>query len=1013
MSDEFSSIQAQLAKLRRKLVSLESLRDVLGDATVEQAKSELETQIRTLVEPSGDVLVRGNVTVEGGDSVGRAQCIFTVQGERAVVIGGDATGVIAVTGSGNRVYLPPDQVPPEVLTEAYFRSLAAECHRLPLGVVDPRFIQTRVETPIHLSEVYVDLDVVAPVREEWEEREGEVISLGWPAWGEGGERIPILEAIAQPQVTHFVLLGDQGSGKTTFVNYLAYALASGVMRAQNAVPLRGMFPIRLILREVAAHHIPPGAPEGQAGMLWEALQADLSTRLGGKAADVLFPHMQNWLLKKDSLVLLDGLDEVPEAGRRRKCLLEAIVDFTAALSPAHNWVVVTARPYAYADPRWHLPGFETLSLAPFSEEQIKDFITRWYQAVRPTMGWGEVTARERGERLLAALAERPYLVDLATRPLLLTLMATLHTSWGHLPEDQADLYEESVKLLLSRWQRAWEVKGPDGETVVEPGIARALAVEEGLIRASLHRLAYEAHRRQGERAERGEVPADIDEGEVLAAFACLLPNNINPRVLLQYLETRAGLLVTRAPGIYAFPHRSFQEYLAVCHLADQPGFAAVLRRHVWDDPIWWRELYLLGVGRAKRGGLDNAVHVVNTLIPKGPEEVKDVTETYWRAAVLAGQALIDLHLAEKAEGQPDFEAVLWRVCRWLVQLVEGGALEPRERARAGWVLGLLGDPRNFDVLVEIPAGYFLMGVPEDDKEAHAEAYANEHPQHELFLPTFWFGRYPVTNSQYACFVEAGGYDDERWWDEAGWAWRQGANPDFSGVGDDRLRGFWEFNVSARPVERRHEPFHWRDPNWNVSNCPIVGINWYEACAYCRWLTSELRMSSSKLELKVWRGGLVEPLTVDFKTHEVRLPSEVEWEKAAGWDIEAGCKRRYSWRDEWQLERANVDNNVGATSAVGIFPAGQAASGALDCTGNVWEWTLSSWGSLDYNNPKFEYPYDAGDGRESLDAPGARVLRGGGWTTSRRNARVSYRGSNPPTNYRIHVGMRVVVAPVSK
>jgi formylglycine-generating enzyme required for sulfatase activity len=1007
MSDEFSSIQAQLAKLRRKLVNLESLRDVLGDETLEQAKSELEARIHTLMEPAGDVLAQGDVTVEGGDSVEWAQYIFTAQGERAIVIGGDATGVIAITGSGNRVYLPPDQLPLEELTEAYLRSLAAECRRLPLGVVDPRFIETGVETSIPLPEVYVDLDVMAPVREEWEE--GEFILLGGLGQEEGGGRIPLLEAITLSQVTHFVLLGDPGAGKTTCVNYLAYALAAEIVEAQHVVSLRGMFPIRLTLREVAARCIPPGTPEGQASMLWEALRADLSVRLGEKAADVLFPHLQSRLLKEGGLVLLDGLDEVPEAGRRRERLLEAIADFTAALPPAHSRVVVTARPYAYVDPRWHLPGFETLSLAPFNRKQIERFIARWYQVVRPTMGWDEATAWGRGERLLGALSERPYLADLATRPLLLTLMATLHTSWGQLPEDLADLHEESVKLLLSRWQRAREVKGAGRETVVEPGIARALAVEEGRIRAALHWLAYEAHRQQGERVKREEVPADIGETEVLAAFAPFLPDDFNPRVLLGYLETRAGLLVARGPGIYAFPHRSFQEYLAVCHLADQPGFAVELRNHVWDDPTWWREVYLLGVGRAKRSGLDNAVHVVNTLVPRGPKAVEDITETHWQAAVLAGRALIDLHLAENAEGQPYFETVMWCIRSWLVQLVERGTLKARERARAGRVLGLLGDPRDFDLFVEIPGGHFLIGAPEDDKEA----YANEHPQHELFLPTFWFGRYPVTNSQYARFVEAGGYNDERWWDEVGWAWRQGANPDFSSVGDDRLREFWEFNVLARPVERRHEPFHWRDPNWNVPNYPVVGINWYEACAYCRWLTSELRMSSNKLECKVWRDGLVEPLTVDFKTYKVRLPNEVEWEKAAGWDTEAGWKQRYSWGDEWRPERANVDNNVGATSAEGIFPAGQAASDALDCTGNVWEWTLSSWGSLDYNNPKFEYPYDADDGRESLDAPGARVLRGGGWTTSRRNARVSYRGSNPPANYRVHVGMRVVVAPVSK
>lgn len=665
MSDDSSSIRAQLAELRRKLTSLESLLDVLGDDAVEQAKAELQDRIRALVETGGGVVMLGDVTA-GRDVVGR---------DKWELILGDKHEYFGA---------PIHQVPPEVLLQAYLRSLAAECSRLPLGVVDPRFLQTGAETPVSLPEVYVDLDVLAPAREEREK--GGAVFLGRLARGEGGERMPLLAAIAHPQVTRFVLLGDPGSGKTTFVNYLAYALAAtvganGRSPLPDDSPLQAMLPIRLILREVAAHCIPAEATEGQAAMMWQALQADLSARLGEQGAAVLLPHLQGRLLKEGGLILLDGLDEVPEAGQRRKCLLEAVADFAAALPPARSRVVVTARPYAYTDPRWHLPDFETLILTPFSEEQVGRFIARWYQAVSPTMGWDGATAQGRGERLREALAERPYLGDLATRPLLLTLMATLHTSWGQLPEDRADLYEESVKLLLSRWQRAREVKGPNGEMVVEPGVASALAMDESRIRAALHRLAYEVHLRQGERAEREEVPADIEEGEVLAAFAPFLPDDCNPRVLLGYLETRAGLLLARAPGVYAFPHRSFQEYLAACYLADRPSAAQELRRCVWDDPAWWREVFLLGVGKAKQGGLGSAVYAVNTLVLEGLEEVCERTATHWRAAVLAGQALVDLRFPEVAQEEPDFAAVLKRVRRWLMVLLETpDALSPRQRA---------------------------------------------------------------------------------------------------------------------------------------------------------------------------------------------------------------------------------------------------------------------------------------------------------------------------------------------
>ena len=599
-----NDVQAQLIQLRDQLANLESLRTLLGDGLTDQKKAELETQVQALLDTGGGALITGKVSVRDGDFAGRDKW--------QIILGDQYVG------------LSPDQVDPDVLLQAYLRALTAECSRLPLGVVDPRFLQVGAETTVPLPDVYVDLDVLAPVRSEREKgQEGERAFLGRLTRGEGGERTTLLEAIAHPEVTRFVLLGDPGSGKTTFANYLAYALAADV---PLDAPLQRLLPVRLILRDVAARCIPPGATTGEACMIWNALQADLAARLGEDAAGVLLPHFQHRLLAEGGLIVLDGLDEVPETGHRRKCLLEAVADLAAALPRDSSRVVVTARPYAYTDPRWRLSGFETLVLAPFSEEQVNRFVARWYQAVRPAMGWDEATARERGDRLLEALAERPYLADLSVRPLLLTLMVTLHTSWGQLPQDRADLYEETVKLLQSRWQRGREVKGPDGETMIEPGIARVLAVDESRVREALHRLAYRVHEQQGIAAERTAAPADISEGDVLAAFAPLLPEDVNPCTVLEYLETRAGLLMSRAPGVYAFPHRSFQEYLAACHLADGPDFAAQLRQWVWSDPAWWREVFLLGAGKAKQGGLGNAVHVVNTLVPEGPGDVAEVAD---------------------------------------------------------------------------------------------------------------------------------------------------------------------------------------------------------------------------------------------------------------------------------------------------------------------------------------------------------------------------------------------------
>ena len=130
-----------------------------------------------------------------------------------------------------------------------------------------------------------------------------------------------------------------------------------------------------------------------------------------------------------------------------------------------------------------------------------------------------------------------------------------------------------------------------------------------------------------------------------------------------------------------------------------------------------------------------------------------------------------------------------RIRGWLVVAIEEGRLAPSERLQAGDILGRLGDPR-FDEevfhlpkryrgspepllgFVEVPAGAFTMGSAAGDEMADD----HERPDHPLDLPSFHIARYPVTNAQYRCFVESGGYEAREYWTEEGWHWRQGADP---------------------------------------------------------------------------------------------------------------------------------------------------------------------------------------------------------------------------------------------
>lgn len=878
------------------------------------------------------------------------------------------------------------------LREFYLRRLAAACAELPFGVLDPRFFELTGAHPLNVGDVYVGLDVLAPAVREQERgflkpilhREPAPESTGQP------DRIPILDALTRADLKRVVLLGEMGSGKSTFVQYLAFVLALLRQDVPNSAellpadsPLAALFPVRLILRD-AFRQIPVRATRGSASMLWDALRGDLVERLGSESdADAFLPELRTTIQRQPTLILLDGLDEVPEANDRRAHLLQAIADFSSGLPDATR-VVVTAHPYAYADPQWRLAHFESVTLAPFDEDQVESFIKQWYRAIAPSLSYTEQTALGKAAELRAALSARPDLADIASRPLLLTLMATLSSSGGTLPNDRFGLYEDMVQLLFDRWQRARVIQDADGKWITDPGIEKTLKLDPKVIRGALNALAFRAHKQQREQGANADEPADISQAAVLDAFAPLLDANTNPGVILRYLNERAGLLSSRKPEVYAFPHRSFQEFLAGCHISAQVQSARLLQELVAEDALWWRETALWMAGRTN---IDGVIEIARKLLPQARGHAASVTVMARRAAVLAGMILAqagDAHI-----GEPDYDAPRRDVVESLVAILEEGAFKPPERAEAGRVLARLGDPRP-GVLVpilkpgqlhvprllwcEIPPGSFPLG---NTKQTDPEADDRETPRIEytkLNYP-YYLSRYPVTNAQFDAFVnDPDGYRRDEWW--------TAVRPDLR---YDR--------ISARMRGRLVD----------FLNHPVVAVTWFEAYAFARWLDQHWRESGAQLE--IWRPGVDAPFSsVSLSSdYHVRLPTEAEWEKAASWDAQRKIKSRYPWGEDPDPNRANYDDTgIGTTSVVGCFPNGTSPCGALDMSGNVWEWCATSWVGSYRNYPQEE--------NNSTEGGAARVVRGGSFVNVSRVVRCAARPY--PGNFNDLVGFRVCVAPAA-
>lgn len=921
----------------------------------------------------------------GGGSAAAAGRGIAQAGTANLAFSGDIHGDVSIHQGD------PDRTDPAALRQAYLCQLVSQVKGLPLTGVDRKAASDADCADLELAAVYTAL------RTQRTTGEGRDPAAASRPEGEA-RRLSAVEVLnAEPRL---VLLGDPGSGKSTFVSFVGLCLAGEALGEPQAnlrvltAPLPDkepewlrsvaekpqpqpwdhgpLLPVRIVLRDLAARGLPRPGRRAGGDDLWRFVVAELGENLAEYA-----PQLMRELREKGGLVLLDGLDEVPEADRRRDQVKQVVAGFAAAFPRCR--FLVTSRTYAYQRQEWKLPGFQEAILAPFGLGQIERFVDRWYAHVGALRKLHPNDSQGRAALLKTAIERSERLAELASRPLLLTLMASLH-AWrgGSLPERREELYADVVDLLLDQWEGPKVVRDAAGQPLLQqPSLAEWLKVDRQVVLAVLNRLAFQGHHDQ----PRLEGTADLSQARLVDGLMQAARNpEVNPAQLVAYVRDRAGLLAARGEGIYTFPHRTFQEYLAACHLTDH-GFPDELAGLLRADPGRWREVTLLAASKAARGTPFAVWSLAEALCyeepPAAPREAG-----YW-AALLAAQALAET--GQLPGVTPPNRAKVERLRRWLVRLVEEGALPPVDRALAGDALAGLpgtgsvtcgGDPR-FDPdafwlpcrlrgepepllgFVPIPEGPFLMG---SDREQDPDAFTYEAPQRTVDLPAYYIARYPVTVAQYRAFVK---------------------DRDITPGDADCLRG--------------------------NDNHPVVWVGWHEALAYCRWLTERL---------KTWE-GTPEPLAGLLRDQgwQVRLPSEAQWEKAARggleinsdgrWQPNPNPARRYPWGDTAKMDspdpsRANYyHTGILRASAVGCFPGGASPYGVLDMSGNVWEWCQTKW------QDSYEEYVDDND----LEGSAHRVLRGGAFGDTQWGVRCASRHRGGPHYRRSDVGFRLVVVPV--
>jgi len=779
----------------------------------------------------------------------------------------------------------------------------------------------KVATLLPLEEVFVPLHArpTAPKADTWRrlrlagrevgEMEETLRLEGMLAPAESAEPLPIDQALNRE--ASLVILGDPGAGKSTLLKHLALHLAR-----DREGPLPILLPLNAYAETLQRQEI---SLQAYLARYYAARRKEL------EGIEALFDVA---LAEGQAVVLLDGLDEVQA---RRLYVNRLVDDFVAAHRKREgNRFVVTSRIVGYRDAPLSGSAWPVYTLTDWEREEIEHFAARWTLAFEvATHGdTPEARAEAEGERqaLMAAIAPGSGIERLASNPLLLTIMALIKRQRVTLPRERVRLYELYLETLISAWNKARALdKRPVGEDVGYLETVQVLAPlalwlrEENPTAGLVTREQIEGWLTRYYQQEWGEPRG---------------PARQRARAFLAGVRHYSNLLVERGEGQYGFLHLTFEEMLAakgIALLEDQEGLEKameVICQH-WLDPAW-RETLLLTVGVL--GIVKQSPFRAGRVLRKLCAADLPGTDR-GRNVVLAGEALADV--GEPGADRASAAAVITR----LVRVMQDRETPAPARRDAGHMLGRLGwEPEGgLNVWVEIPQGPF--------------PYGGEKEQRVIQTP-YCISAYPVTNKQFARFVEAGGYGRRECWSAEGWAWR-------TGTYDSKAPDWLQDWLSQRPPEKRDRPYWWRDERLGSPLCPVVGICWFEAEAYCKWLTQRWRTSDARLQ--VWRNGKLETLNLEPETVTVRLPTEEEWERA----VRGSGGREYPWGEEWGHTRLNCaewwaerelaeygdlekwsnskdykEANPTPTAVV-TFPEGASPAGLWDGAGNVWEWT-GSW-----------------------------------------------------------------------
>ena len=804
------------------------------------------------------------------------------------------------------------------------------------------------------------------------------------------------EVLANEEITDpaLVLLGVPGGGKTTLLRRLQWQIAS-----DHAANPHAAQPVTLF---VTLNKYTPDAPN-PAEWLAQQWQQTL------KRFSITMPPLDYFLAQGSALLLLDALNEMPhQNGVVYGKQVERWRDFLRDDLPRGNRAVFTCRSLDYSQTLSVKDDVDVrqITLKVLNPTQLEAFL-RQHAPKHAAAMWGKL--KDQPEQL--ALYATPYFAKI--------LCDLVNERAGQIPASRAELFAELVRRAARR-----EVEGKnallldealftlrDREDVTRVDTQSNLRLpERGLLMPKLSELAY-AMQREGLAGAGGRVLL----GE---SRACELLQHPRAREVLTAGVALTVLDEDRQREEFWFYHQLLQEFFAARRAAQQ--FDAPLAAIAWQ-------------AEAVQPSLAQWLATAQDYEPLPPLDRSGWAETLKLAAQLSAQpnALVaslmpvNLPLAAEVAAQvkPKLDAKLLHDLQYgLIARSQDRNADLRARIAAGEALGNLGDPRFerrmgklghaylLPPMIAIEAGEYILG----DKD---QPYDDATHVHRVKLDAFRMGKFPVTNAEFACFIQAGGYTDPRWWDTpAAKAFRtpEGAvEGQREGWRNDRriIKGLSEGHIDSLLAQQRitsaqardwhtirgwsddafeawlaetfpvgvvpTQPRQWEDAAFNQPSQPVVGVCWHEARAYGLWLSAQSGLAYA-------------------------LPSEAQWEAAArGKPDRRGQVRAYAYGEKFEASQCNTfESHIRRSTPIGMFAEGETPEGVSDLCGNVWEWTSSAY---------LDYPYQANLEREdpSVENIKKRVVRGGSWLDDGTSARAAIR-NNDHVDYRYHnYGFRLV------